>query len=113
MRKLQQLMNHVEHHLYRLVAEYLQAHPTTEKSPLRLPIAGLPTPSKPNPPPAVPRGWKINSILPLHSAALSGGGISENFIKDMMAEMQGQGESGSAANSTVGDSKKKRNKKGK
>lgn len=30
-------------------------------------------------------------ILPLHSPALSGGGVSENVLKDMMAEMQGGG----------------------
>ena len=48
----------------------------------------MPTPDKPIPPPAVPRGWKMNSILPLHSPALSGGGVSENILKDMMQEMQ-------------------------
>ena len=105
-------MKYVENHLYRLVSDYLKAHPTTEESPLRLPIAGLPTPTKPSPP-AVPRGWKINSILPLHSPALSGGGVSENFIKDMMAEMQGQGDVGPAINCKNGDSKKKKPKKGK
>lgn len=31
----------------------------------------------------------MGTILPLHSPALSGGGISENIIKDMMQEMQG------------------------
>jgi signal recognition particle subunit SRP19 len=43
------------------------------------------------PPPAVPRGWRINDVLPLHSPALSGGGVSENFFKDVMAEMEGGG----------------------
>lgn len=52
-------------------------------------IAGMPIPDKPPPPPAVPRGWKIGSILPLHSPALSGGGVSENIFKDMMQEMSG------------------------
>lgn len=33
----------------------------------------------------------MGSILPLHSPALSGGGVNENYFKDMMAEMQGQG----------------------
>jgi len=51
----------------------------------------MPPPEEPIPPPAVPRGWKINAILPLHSPALSGGGVSENILKDMMQEMQGQG----------------------
>ncbi len=48
----------------------------------------------PPPPPSVPKGWKLNTILPLHSPALSGGGISENIFKDMMQEMQGAGGAG-------------------
>lgn len=48
-------------------------------------------PEKELSPPAVPRGWKLNTILPLHSPALSGGGVSENILKDMMNEMQAQG----------------------
>lgn len=32
----------------------------------------------------------MGTILPLHSPALSGGGVNENYFKDMMAEMQGQ-----------------------
>lgn len=32
----------------------------------------------------------MGDILPYYSPALSGGGVSENFFKDMMAEMQGQ-----------------------
>ena len=42
------------------------------------------------PVPAIPRGFKMGTILPLHSPALSGGGVSDNFLKDMMAEMGGQ-----------------------
>lgn len=80
-----------EHHLYNLVAEYLRDHPTTTESASRLRIAGLPMPKTPLPPPAVPKGWKMGTILPLHSPALSGGGVNENYLKDMMAEMQGQG----------------------
>lgn len=94
---------------------------------MRLRIQGMPLPDKPIPPPAVPRGWKMGTILPLHSPALSGGGVNENFMKDMMAEMQaaggmpgmpqippgmagmlGGGDSGSA-----GPSKKKDRKEGK
>lgn len=41
----------------------------------------------PDAPPA-PRGWKIGKILPIHSAAYSGGGVSDNPLKDAMAEMQ-------------------------
>jgi len=80
-----------EHHLYNLVADYLRAHPTTKDSASRLRIAGMPPPTQPIPPPAAPKGWKMGSILPLHSPALSGGGVNENYLKDMMAEMQGQG----------------------
>jgi signal recognition particle subunit SRP19 len=79
-----------EHQLYTLVAQYLKSHPTTEEMPKRLRIAGMPLPDKPIPPPAVPKGWKMGSILPLHSPALSGGGVSDNFFKEMMQEMQGQ-----------------------
>lgn len=32
----------------------------------------------------------MGTILPLHSPAVSGGGVSENIFKDMMAEMQGR-----------------------
>ena len=56
---------------------------------MRLKIAGMPLPDKPIPPAASPRGWKIGTILPLHSPALSGGGVSENIFKEMMQEMQG------------------------
>ncbi|KAL4943559.1 hypothetical protein BDV06DRAFT_189608 [Aspergillus oleicola] len=77
-----------KHHLYILVAQYLKAHPTTEQSPYRLRIRGLPMPEKlPDAPPA-PRGWKIGKILPIHSPAYSGGGVSDNPLKDAMAEMQ-------------------------
>lgn len=42
------------------------------------------------PPPAIPRGSKIGKILPLHSPAVSGGGVSDSFLQDMMNEMGGQ-----------------------
>lgn len=79
-----------KHHLYKMIAEYLKSHPTTEESPLKFRFAGMPPPKEKVPPPAVPRGFKIGSILPLHSPALSGGGVSDNFLKDMMGEMGGQ-----------------------
>jgi signal recognition particle subunit SRP19 len=80
-----------KHHLYILVAQYLKAHPTNEESPYRLRIKGLPMPEKlPGAPPA-PRGWKIGKILPIHSPAYSGGGVSDNPLKDAMAEMQSMG----------------------
>ena len=80
---------HNKHHLYILVAKYLKEHPTTESSPMSLKIAGVPPPEKPPGKPAVPKGWKINDILPLHSPALSGGGVSDNIIGDMMKGLQG------------------------
>lgn len=85
--------NHLpEHHLYKMVAAYLKKHPTTEQSPLKLRVPGLPMPKDNKvPAPAVPRGFKMGSILPLHSPALSGGGVSDNMMADMMKELQGGG----------------------
>lgn len=48
----------------------------------------------------------MSTILPLHSPALSGGGVSENFLKDMMAEM-----GGGQIESSGGEGKKKKDKK--
>jgi signal recognition particle subunit SRP19 len=74
--------------------------------------------------PAAPRGWKIGNILPIHSPAYSGGGVSDNPFKEAMAEMEklggipgfpglpgmpGMGEA-SGANGG-GDAKKKKEKK--
>ncbi|KAF2010962.1 signal recognition particle, SRP19 subunit [Aaosphaeria arxii CBS 175.79] len=110
-----------KHHLYILISQYLQQNPTEKNTPLRLRIAGLPTPKEPLPEPAVPRGWKVNTILPLHSPALTGGGVSENFLQDMMAEMGEMGGMpgmpalpgmmGGGASSTGGEGKKKKDKK--
>lgn len=80
-----------EHHLYILVSKYLQEHPTTEQTPFKLRLHEVPVPAKPMPPPAIPKGWKMNKVLPLHSHAGSGGGVSENIFKDLMQEMQGGG----------------------
>lgn len=111
-----------KHHLYILVAEYLKAHPTTEESPYRLRISGLPMPEKLPSPPPTPRGWKIGKILPIHSPAYSGGGVSDNPFKDAMAEMQslqgmpgmpgmlGMGEPGSGTSSKEKKKDKKRGK---
>lgn len=41
--------------------------------------------------PAAPRGWKIGKILPIHSPAYSGGGVSDNPFKEAMAEMEKMG----------------------
>ncbi len=56
----------------------------------------------------------MGTILPLHSPALSGGGVSENIIKDMMQEMQGvEGAPGVAGGEEkrVGEREKKKGKK--
>lgn len=98
-----------KHHLYILISQYLKANPTQKTTPFRLPIAGIPMP-KEMPEPAIPKGWKMNKILPLHSPALTGGGVSENFLQDMMAEMQGGVEGGSGASSGT-ETKKKKDKK--
>ncbi|KKA30896.1 hypothetical protein TD95_004080 [Thielaviopsis punctulata] len=125
-----------KHHLYRLVAEFLAEFPTTDKcEELRVRIPGLPLPMPKNdeewPRPAVPRGWKMGSLLPLLSPALTGGGVSENLFKDMMKEMQngkdpmaalmgaaqggmmGMGGSGGPAATETDAGKKKKDKKGK
>ncbi|KAL8380710.1 hypothetical protein RB595_005135 [Gaeumannomyces hyphopodioides] len=87
-----------KHHLYLLVSEHLRANPTTEDcAGLRaVAVPGLPPPAAdaPWPRPAVPRGWKVGGLLPHYSPALTGGGVSENFLKDMMREMQGAGAGG-------------------
>jgi signal recognition particle subunit SRP19 len=75
-----------------MIAAYLKSHPTTEQSPLKLRVPGLPMPKDNKvPAPAVPRGFKMGSILPLHSPALSGGGVSDNMMADMMKELGGAG----------------------
>jgi signal recognition particle subunit SRP19 len=80
-----------KHYLYKLIAEHLKAHPATEETPLKFRMVGLPVPKDGMvPKPAVPRGFKIGEILPLHSPALSGGGVSDNYLKDIMSEMGGQ-----------------------
>ncbi|KAI1262246.1 signal recognition particle, SRP19 subunit [Xylariaceae sp. FL1019] len=95
-----------KHHLYIVVAKFLQEHPTTENSAsLRTGIQGMGLTSmggssdvyakgKPWPKPAVPKGWKMGELLPAFSAAMTGGGVSENAFKDMMKEMQGGGGGG-------------------
>ncbi|KPM34627.1 hypothetical protein AK830_g11946 [Neonectria ditissima] len=113
-----------KHHLYRLVAEHLAANPTTADSPgLRVRIGGQlqPDPAKPYPKPAVPRGWKMGELVPYLSAAMTGGGVSENLFKDMMKEMQGGGDpmaalmaaqgGAGAEESGSGAGKKKKDKK--
>ncbi|KAF1950064.1 signal recognition particle, SRP19 subunit [Byssothecium circinans] len=99
-----------KHHLYILVSKYLKTHPTQKNSPFRLPIRGIPMPQE-MPEPAIPKGWKMNNILPLHSPALTGGGVSDNFLSDMMAEMQGATGGGAGAGGGSGGNKSKKSKK--
>ena len=86
----------LEHHLYTIISEHLKANPTTVETATKVRVPGMPPPdtSKPYPEPAVPKGWKMSKILPYYSPGLTGGGVSENFLKDMMAEMQAGGGGG-------------------
>lgn len=76
-------------YLYNLIAKELQKTPTKADDPLQLKLQGLPVPEKfLETKVAVPRGWKMNDILPVHSAAVSGGGVNDNFFKEAMEEMK-------------------------
>ncbi|KAI6779814.1 Signal recognition particle SEC65 subunit-like protein [Emericellopsis cladophorae] len=118
-----------KHHLYLLIAQHLRENPTDDDSiGLRVRMGGQlqPEQGKPYPRPAVPRGWKMGELLPYTSAAMTGGGVSENLFKDMMSEMQGGGNpmaalmggaagggggSGNASGADEGGGKKKDKKK--
>ena len=76
-----------EHMLFAAIGEYLRLHPTDAATPLKLRIPNVPFDGKPPQPPAVPRGWKLGAILPLHSPALSGPGVTDDIFKDMMEGM--------------------------
>ncbi|POS85616.1 hypothetical protein EPUL_001252 [Erysiphe pulchra] len=82
-----------KHHLYILISEHLKANPTTVASAKNTIVPGIPPPdpSKDYPTPAIPLGWKIGSILPSYSPALSDGGASEDMLKQMMSQMQSTG----------------------
>lgn len=67
------------------MAAYLQAHPIDANSPMKVQLPGMPMDKLP-PPPAVPKGWKLNEILPVYSPALSGGGVSDNLMRDLLRE---------------------------
>lgn len=76
-------------HLYRVIGQWLQDHPTSKEDPLELRIQGLPVPEnfgKEEIP--KPRGWKMGTILPVHSPAVSGGGVRDDFFKEAMEEMR-------------------------
>lgn len=82
-----------KHHLYILISEHLKANPTTVASAKNTIVPGVPPPdpSKDYPTPAIPHGWKIGSILPSYSPALSDGGATEDMFKQMMSQMQSSG----------------------
>lgn len=113
-----------KHHLYLLIAQHLKENPTTERSAgLRVRMGGQihPPEDKPYPKPAAPRGWKVNEYVPYMSAAMTGGGVSENLFKDIMKEMQGGGDpmsalmasqaGGASGNASDDGGKKKKDKK--
>lgn len=100
--------------LYVAVAEYLRLHPTVREDPMKVRLPSMPFDGKIPEPPAVPRGWKMGSVLPLHSAALSGGGVSDDIFKEMMRDMGVPGmEAGPSAEQQVAKKEKKEKKKGK
>lgn len=89
---LKQIKN--KHHLYILIAEHLRKNPTGDQSAglrtVRIPgLPGHPKNEEKWPKPAVPKTWKINEYVPAYSNAMSGGGVSENALTDMMREMGG------------------------
>lgn len=52
----------------------------------------------------------MSTVLPLHSAAVTGGGVSENMFQDMMAQMGG-GQAGQDRDASPAGGKKKKDKK--
>ncbi|ETN42567.1 uncharacterized protein HMPREF1541_01724 [Cyphellophora europaea CBS 101466] len=85
--------------LYTLIGQYLKDHPTKREDPLELKIPGLPVPENflsEEGKIVAPRGWRMGSVLPVHSAAVSGGGVSENFFKEAMEEMKAMQGAGGA-----------------
>ncbi|KAF8251119.1 signal recognition particle, SRP19 subunit [Wilcoxina mikolae CBS 423.85] len=97
--------------LHKAVGEYLKAHPTTPETPLKLRIPNVPYDGKPPKPPIVPRGWKMGTILPLHSPALSGPGVTEDIFKEMMEGMGMGGLTGGAPGASGGAVEGKKEKK--
>jgi signal recognition particle subunit SRP19 len=76
-------------HLYTYMAKFLKENPTEREDPLELKIQGLPVPENFTKTEfAKPRGWKMGSILPVHSAAVSGGGVKDDFFKEAMEELR-------------------------
>ncbi|KAH8145936.1 uncharacterized protein LAJ45_10078 [Morchella importuna] len=97
--------------LYQKVGEWLVAHPTAPEDVLKVRIPGMPFDGKVPSAPEAPRGWKMGSVLPLHSAALSGGGVSDDVFGEMMRDMGLPGVAGPGAEGGEVVKKEKKEKK--
>lgn len=71
--------------LYSVVASYLQDHPTQETDPHKVPVPGVDASKSKRA--AIPKGMKINDIIPLHSPAMAGQGMDSNGLASMMGSM--------------------------
>ncbi|CCG85075.1 protein of unknown function [Taphrina deformans PYCC 5710] len=67
------------------VAKYLRANPTQERDPYKVPVPGMEDGKSKRA--AVPKGMKINDILPLHSPAMAGQGMAAEGLASMMGSM--------------------------
>ena len=82
-------------HLLLLVAQYLREHPTTPETPFQSMVfeqmkkAPGYNGEKHAEPLAVPRGWKLNSILPVMSPAITGGKAPEQLMEQMSGGLLG------------------------
>lgn len=82
-------------HLLLLVSDFLKKHPTTKETPFESPVfqqlqqARGYNGERLCEPLAVPRGWKINEILPVISPAITGGEAPENMMEQMSKSMFG------------------------
>ncbi|KAA8910110.1 signal recognition particle, SRP19 subunit [Sphaerosporella brunnea] len=88
--------------LFRAVGTFLKKNPTTPETPLKLRIPNFPFDGNPAKEPMVPRGWKLGKILPLHSPAIPGPGVSDDVFKDMMEGMGMGGVMGGPAGPSAG-----------
>lgn len=82
-------------HLLLLVAQYLREHPTTPETPFQSMVfeqmkraPGF-SGEKHCEPLAVPRGWQLNSILPVMSPAITGGKAPEKMMEQMSGGLLG------------------------
>lgn len=80
-------------HLFRALAEYMQQHPTTKDTPFESPVFEQMQRAQGYrgerfcEPLAVPRGWKINEVLPVISPAITGGKAGEEMMEQMSQQM--------------------------